>query len=419
MVDEPQRKSFRRRFFLFLTDPSSSWFSAIFFLLLIVAIALSSMIMIMQTMKCFQYTPTECGFCYGDGEDDDLTDESFASNDMVVECQCPPRPSMYLETILNYLLKLFAVEWTLRVLTYVPAHPKSNFLGKLYDWIKFLTSSTTLIDALAIWPYFVEKLQIPGLISLRLLRLFRVFQLLRLGSYNSMFVSLTTVLSKSMEFLKLLLVIVFFGAAIFGSLMYWLEQGEWKYWEPTGNFQYIRLSINGETEEISPFTSIPTSFWWFVVTATTVGYGDYYPTSVAGMWVGTIAMLTGVLVIAFPVSVFSDLWSEELKQVKVFESLYKDDGSDSDNEKGNDNNMSTEHVYEENISLIGRQHLRDQYEQIYSERESPSRNPRHVIMDKEDLDNIISSIHAIQQEQRRIQKLLKKYYIHNENRQTD
>jgi len=231
-----------------------------------------------------------------------------------------------------------------------------------------------------------------------------------------MFVSLTTVLSKSLEFLKLLAVIVFFGAAIFGSLMYWLEQGEWKYWEPTGNFQYIRMSIDRETEEISPFTSIPMGFWWFVVTATTVGYGDYYPTSVAGMWVGTIAMLTGVLVIAFLVSVFSDLWSEELKQVQGLKSLHMDDATNSsDDEKVEGNNVISEQMHEEDTNHRDRKHIRDQYEQIYSEPGSLLHNPKHIMIDREDLNDILASIYTIQQEQRHIQKLLKKYYVFQEN----
>lgn len=72
------------------------------------------------------------------------------------------------------------------------------------------------------------------------------------------------------------------------------------------------------------FRSIPTAVWWFIVTATTVGYGDCYPTSTAGQWCAAAAMLVGILVIAFPVSIFSELWSEEVKannEMKEYESV--------------------------------------------------------------------------------------------------
>lgn len=45
-----------------------------------------------------------------------------------------------------------------------------------------------------------------------------------------------------------------------------------------------------------------------------------------------MAMLTGVLVVAFPVSVFSDLWSKELKRAGTY---VEDDSDDEDDDDQN------------------------------------------------------------------------------------
>lgn len=58
-------RNFRRKMFLMLTDPTSSFLSAIFFGILILAITLSNVIMILQTMEPWQFVPTDCITCGG------------------------------------------------------------------------------------------------------------------------------------------------------------------------------------------------------------------------------------------------------------------------------------------------------------------------------------------------------------------
>jgi voltage-gated potassium channel len=351
-------RSIRRRIFLLLTEPSSSVGSLVFFTILILTIALSNLIMILQTMEQWQFTPTDCITCGGDKlymfEDDDTA----ALDSGLPNCVCPPAPKQFTVVAEDYLIYFFSVEWILRMLCFEPpSHEKADsFAGFLNQLLGYLTETTTILDFFAIFPYYMERFgsNTKGLLSLRLLRLFRVFQLVRLGQFNDTFKSLQNVLANSVPYLRLLLVVLLFGSAFFGSMMYWLEKGEWKYWDDTGDFEFIRVATDGVTEEISPFTDIPQAFWWFMVTATTVGYGDMYPTSGGGKAIAVLAMLTGVLVIAFPVSVFSDLWQKELKVEKVIEE--KEEHEDAIEFLPEDVNALVKHIQAVDIHQA---HIRD------------------------------------------------------------
>ena len=269
-------RSLRRQIFLLLTEPESSTASTVFYAVLMITIFGVNIIMMLQTMDAFQFTPDDCATCGGEKRYFfDVDDMVIANrNGLVsgVECVCPPEPLPYLGHILRYLMHFFAVEWILRIVCYVEKDPESTYPRRLLQWLGYLTSPTTLMDALAIFPYFLEN--IPHIfVSLRLLKSFRIFQLIRLGQYNELFLSLTNVMAKSLNYLRLLVLILAFGSALFGSLIYWVERGTWQYHEKSQQFLFVRIGADGVSEEPSPFRSIPEAFWWFMVTATTVGYG--------------------------------------------------------------------------------------------------------------------------------------------------
>jgi hypothetical protein len=135
-------------------------------------------------------------------------------------------------------------------------------------------------------------------------------------------------------------------------------------------------------------------------------------------------MLAGVLVVAFPVSVFSDLWSEELKKVKGFDDLLIDDDEDENEDHEGDRRREKEagqRVNDEshhnntapNVNSIRRRQYSDDAK-TDAELEFLSSNAKYVVLEKKDLDEILSSLREIHEHQGQIKCILKKYY-HVEN----
>eukprot|EP01052_Picozoa_sp_SAG31_P006084 SAG31_NODE_276_length_18650_cov_5.821842_14_plen_193_part_00 len=71
-------------------------------------------------------------------------------------------------------------------------------------------------------------------------------------------------------------------------------------------------TVDGEEWTDEMFTSIPDSFWWCIVTFTTVGYGDKYPRTSFGRIVCAATMFCGIFFLAMPLTIvgssFSDAW---------------------------------------------------------------------------------------------------------------
>jgi voltage-gated potassium channel len=147
--------------------------------------------------------------------------------------------------------------------------------------IRYVFSFYGIVDLLAITPTYISLL-VPGtqyFLTIRILRLLRVFRVLKLAEYTSESRILTTALKASRRKIFVFLVAVLTIVTVVGSLMYVVEGEE-----------------NG-------FTDIPTSIYWAIVTLTTVGYGDLSPSTPLGKFLASIVMILGYGIIAVPTGI--------------------------------------------------------------------------------------------------------------------
>eukprot|EP00935_MAST-01C_sp_MAST-1C-sp1_P000922 g922.t1 len=257
---------------------------------------------------------------------------------------CEPLPKGVFADIETVCVVVFTIEYLLRVCTFpfetTNLALRSQFMmsreidsdaGKAIasvslqnKWkrqMTYMTSSMNLVDFVSIAPFYIEKMVSSeggvGLTFFRVLRLARVFRIFKMGKYAEGMGMLTTVMKASSPAFGILLFFALIGCCFFGALIFFFEKGTFRGPDfmcfpdnnqtcaegghPEGAF--FRKDVVGTNDEISPFVSIPHCFWWVLTTATTVGYGDLYPTSGGGKLIGAITMTLGIVVLALPISV--------------------------------------------------------------------------------------------------------------------
>ncbi|XP_056629257.1 potassium voltage-gated channel subfamily C member 4 [Triplophysa dalaica] len=164
--------------------------------------------------------------------------------------------------------------------------------------ILFIKNTLNIIDFVAILPFYLE-MSLSGLTSkaakdvLGFLRVVRFVRILRIFKLTRHFVGLRVLghtLRASVNEFCLLIIFLALGVLIFATMIYYAERIGADPDDPSGSNH-------------THFKNIPISFWWAVVTMTTLGYGDMYPQTWLGMMVGALCALAGVLTIAMPVPV--------------------------------------------------------------------------------------------------------------------
>lgn len=119
------------------------------------------------------------------------------------------------------------------------------------------------------------------LILFRLFRILRVFRILKLSRYSDGLEILWQTMKSAKQELGVLLLFIAIGMTLFSASIYYVELGY----------------------QDSDFPSIPDTFWFTIITWTSVGYGDMVPKHPVGKLVGGICSATGVLCLAFIVPV--------------------------------------------------------------------------------------------------------------------
>lgn len=203
----------------------------------------------------------------------------------------------------------------------------------------FATNAFNIVDFLAVFPGYVEIIMMVWgkiltnemnkavdsmrtLRMIRMLRLVRVIRVMRLAKVARHSQTLNVVLAVLTKVWRqgLLVMMMFMGfiMVLLASLIYLCEQSEMEQRCEMADMAAVEFA--GVCYKNGSFSSIPASFWWAIITLTTVGYGDMVPKTIQGKIVGGISAVSGVVVIAVGVAMisanFRDSYREERAKAK-------------------------------------------------------------------------------------------------------
>ncbi len=189
---------------------------------------------------------------------------------------------------------IFSVEYLLRFWTADYLYPE---LSPLKARLRYVCSVMSLIDLLAILPFYLPLLLPQNLISLRSVRLLRLLRILKMNRYTDELVSVGEVFKKKAH----QLLASFFMVSVLLII--------------------ASLLIYNAEHDVQPdrFENAFSGIWWAVATLTTVGYGDIYPITVTGKIIAAVIAILGIGMVAVPTGILSAGFIEHLNEKKSSE----------------------------------------------------------------------------------------------------
>ncbi len=190
----------------------------------------------------------------------------------------------YLVAIDIFVSILFIIDYAARVYTADYKMGYQNYRA----YIAYIFTPLAIFDFLSIVPVVYIFIPVSGFISL--LRLFRVFRMLKLVRYSKTMIIIRNVIRKVKSQLMavlFLIIIYIFGAAM---LIFQLEP--------------------------NLFNNFFDALYWATISITTIGYGDIYPVTTVGRLITMISALVGMAVIALPTGIITAAYMAEITKKK-------------------------------------------------------------------------------------------------------
>ena len=181
---------------------------------------------------------------------------------------------------------IFSVEYMMRIYSAVeePGH-RNPLKGR----IKQFTNPSTLIDFLAILPFFLEVL-LHHVLDLRFLRIFRLARLLKLTRGSDATATLFKVIKREWPVMSAAAFVMILLIVLTASLGYLVEHAA----------------------QPEKFENIPTAIYWAVITLASVGYGDISPITPIGRAITVVMSLVGIGIFAIPAGLLASAFSDQL-----------------------------------------------------------------------------------------------------------
>ncbi len=189
-----------------------------------------------------------------------------------------------------FAISIFTLEYGLRFWSCMERAPEGA--NPLTFRLQHMFLGVSLIDLIAILPFYLVLGGFASQADMRFLRIFRLLRVMKLTRYSAAFDILVQALKENSRSLAAAFFVLLMVMLVAATGMYYFEQEE----QPIA------------------FSSIPASMWWAFATLTTVGYGDVTPITTGGRVFGALITVLGLGMVALPTGILASAYTEQLRR---------------------------------------------------------------------------------------------------------